>query len=165
MSKYVVFTITLILGLLLACVSMGADEKGHVNEKNGSILIENNSPYEILHIYYYTDNGDYGEVEFTEKGNPIPSWGSVVINLPAADYYLTAEYEVDGEIYGEEQYIAMVPGKSYGWEITEALWSDYQYGASYDYMDYGYMDYGYLAYGDYAYLDYGDYSYLDGEGY
>ncbi|MBN2737822.1 MAG: hypothetical protein JXR70_12630 [Spirochaetales bacterium] len=154
MSKYFLFTITLFLIFLLSCVSIGASEKGMMTNSS-SLLIENNSSYDILHIYILNANGDYEELEYTAQGNIILSWDSAELELTPGEYYILAEYEIDGEYYGEEQYLAMVPGKHYGWEISEALWSDYQYGASYDYLgygDYGYLDYAYLAYGDYAYL-------------
>lgn len=134
---------SILIVILSTFISLSATEN-RTSRNQATLLIENLTANEILHLYILDEEGEEWELDYTQDGNTILPWDDLELSLLPGEYELYAEYNIDGTIYEAVQFIAVKQGKNYAWEITESLWEDYQYNASYNYLDYDYLDYAYL---------------------
>ncbi|MBN1696259.1 MAG: hypothetical protein JW881_01985 [Spirochaetales bacterium] len=141
MSRHRV-TFFIVIGTILlfsTCLSLEPPEKEYFT----TLEVENNSPYEIQHLYAKL-GGESGWGPDLLKGRTILPGNRVSVNIPGGEFDLKADIFVGNQLVNVKESLKIVLGKTYSWTISQDIWLgqgvSYEYLNTYEYLDtYGYM--------------------------
>lgn len=125
----------LVILLLFGCIS--APEVA----VSPSVEIENDTPYEIVGLYYAQGNLDNWTGNLLEEEVILPG-EKKVLTVPEGALEFVMEINVYGEYYAIAESMDTMAGSTYSWKLNEqSIFGEYIYDP-YLYLEpYGYMDY------------------------